>query len=177
MFSRGPRRRKSFAGSLESDAEGARSQNPGVRRGGWAKGETAHRRMGPVGRRSRRAHCAPFWWIDSAPDLSRACGVAIDQRSSQRQGWYSEVSAARSHHTPTAQIRRDSSKDVKTRHARAEIFALPGPFADAPFRLFADAPSGSWILAPGSWLLSLDRSPNAGYIALARERFTLPRSG
>ena len=65
------------------------------------------------------------------------------------QGRYSEVSAARPHHTSTAQIRRDTSKDVKLvtpapRFSPYRAYSLIRPFAGAPIRRNA----ASWLLIP-----------------------------
>ena len=61
----------------------------------------------------------------------------------------------------TAQIRRRDTLSTWLYPERAEIFALPAVSPNAKRRTH----------------VPLDRSPNAGYILVARERFTLPRSG
>jgi hypothetical protein len=65
-----------------------------------------------------------------------------------RQSRFSQVSAARPYHTPTAQIRRDTIKHIRP--------ITPAP-RSSPYRApFARTPPSSWILAPGSILELLE---------------------
>jgi hypothetical protein len=126
--------------------------------GGEARGERSNGRVGPVGRKSRRAQRAAI-----LVDRFRAGFEPCVRRSYRptdlaRQGRYSEVSPARPHHTSTAQIRRDTSKGVKLvtpapRSSPYRAYSLIRPFVGAPTRPFAATPT-SWLLDSDSRLLS-----------------------
>jgi hypothetical protein len=178
MFSQGPRRRKSYAGSLERRAFGARRSAFGVRRSAFG---------------ARRLVLSANWRGAALGRALKTCSNLLFHVQGQK--------------VCTAGGSRERSKRVVCLFVRNELFEPTARqntrWAVRGSRLFKKICGLTRIEAnrarslgrdskrlPSSRPISpnpkrqtpnatspLDRSPNAGYIPQARERFTLPRSG